>query len=177
MTHQDVTGQDVSPKTAILSLQDEAGISPALIQDALCYEDLIEADRHAWREPIHLYRYYDADGGLLYVGRTFDFLRRDHQHQVADWRWDAASVTLELFPSRSMADLAERTAINLEQPAVNVLKLPHSDFYIPRDEWFFAKQGRRLIGCRPARLEIDGPYFVGLTLYGCAFTRNRKDAE
>lgn len=100
-----------------------------------------------------LYRFYDIDSRLLYVGITKNPAARFQQHeQSKDW-WDqVASITLEQHASRQALMDAERAAIIAEQPAYNVV---HS-VTNPR-------QRRHLLGRQhPSRLHVGA--FVALHL-------------
>lgn len=67
-----------------------------------------------------LYRHYDANGVLLYVGITFDFRQRKRQHtSQSSWRTRIARMTVEVFPDRVAAREAERAAIVAENPIFN----------------------------------------------------------
>jgi excisionase family DNA binding protein len=68
-----------------------------------------------------LYRFFDADGALLYVGRTIAPARRWREHERhSDWFADVATVTRIVYPdAASLAD-AEREAIREECPLHNV---------------------------------------------------------
>lgn len=66
-----------------------------------------------------LYRLYDADGRLLYVGIAQDPEKRWSQHsrtKRATWWPLVARKTVEWFPNREAADAAETIAINNEKP-------------------------------------------------------------
>src|SRR6056297_2103033 len=47
-----------------------------------------------------LYRYFDPDGALLYIGIAGNFGERDDAHlRRSEWRWKyAVSATLETYP-------------------------------------------------------------------------------
>lgn len=67
-----------------------------------------------------LYRHYDADGQLLYVGITNDPKRRLYEHKCrAIWSDQIANVTVKWMPSRPDAEEAERQAIATESPVFN----------------------------------------------------------
>jgi predicted GIY-YIG superfamily endonuclease len=70
--------------------------------------------------PTALYRFYAADGTLLYVGITDTLKRRVSQHAV-DKKWwpDVARKTVEWHPSREAAVIAELAAIKAEKPRHN----------------------------------------------------------
>lgn len=89
-----------------------------------------------------LYRHYDKDGVLLYVGISLCQAMRLNQHSYdAEWFADIANVTLEQFPTRQEAEQAEIKAIQSEKPL-------HNKAYSLKDaeDWFleqFRVQGIR----------------------------------
>lgn len=65
-----------------------------------------------------LYRHFDADGRLLYVGISYDALVRLRQHKDRSaWFSRIASITIEKHATREAALAAEAEAINREKPA------------------------------------------------------------
>lgn len=78
------------------------------------------------RTPTQLYRHYDADGELLYVGISVDFMKRLRQHgRVSEWFGRIASVRVEHFASRRDAESAEAVAIKRERPLFNKVHAEH----------------------------------------------------
>lgn len=82
-----------------------------------------------------LYRHYDADGGLLYVGVSSSPARRMWEHRCrTDWAENTARSSVEWFQTRAAAFAAEAIAIADESPAYNVARQsrrdgePHRDF-------------------------------------------------
>ena len=68
-----------------------------------------------------LYRFYDAEGALLYIGITNNPPARFRQHRGAKSWWDAvANIKLETFDSRRALEVAERGAIKSEKPKYNI---------------------------------------------------------
>jgi excisionase family DNA binding protein len=68
-----------------------------------------------------LYRFYDADGRLLYIGISGNPGRRFDQHaQEKNWWVLVARSTMEHFPGRRAAERAEAAAIVREQPLFNI---------------------------------------------------------
>jgi len=68
-----------------------------------------------------LYRHFDAEGRLLYVGISARALQRLATHgAVSHWFHLIVRVTLEHFPSRADALLAEAAAIKAEGPLHNI---------------------------------------------------------
>lgn len=68
----------------------------------------------------YVYRCYEADGGLLYVGCTQDVDRRLSEHRrVQFWAPRIARVEVVSYPSAVEALAAEKTAILTEQPRFN----------------------------------------------------------
>lgn len=69
-----------------------------------------------------LYRHFDAQGRLLYVGITVDPGRRWKQHQAdKPWWAEVAQTTYEQHPDRASVLAAEREAILREEPLHNVV--------------------------------------------------------
>lgn len=68
-----------------------------------------------------LYRFYDSDNTLLYVGVTVDLERRLAEHlNEKHWYTDMERIKVEHFPSRYAAESAEKRAIRQEFPLHNV---------------------------------------------------------
>jgi hypothetical protein len=68
----------------------------------------------------YLYRHFNADQTLLYVGISLSAVYRLSQHRDAgQWFDEIASVTIEKFNTRREALLAERQAIVKENPLYN----------------------------------------------------------
>lgn len=68
-----------------------------------------------------LYRHYDAEGRLLYVGITDCLSARDKQHrEVAAWHKDVVRSETQWCVSRQHAAALERVAIRFERPVYNV---------------------------------------------------------
>lgn len=68
-----------------------------------------------------LYRHYDADGVLLYVGITNDPGKRWNQHRGDKAWWEEVKLTrLEHFASRPEVLAAEKRAISDERPRWNI---------------------------------------------------------
>lgn len=70
--------------------------------------------------PTVLYRFYAADGALLYVGISADFPRRVAGHRRKPWWRERARTTIEVHPTRRAALDAERAAIVTENPRYNI---------------------------------------------------------
>lgn len=68
-----------------------------------------------------LYRHFDAEGRLLYVGISECLGERDRQHAAtAHWHGDVARTETQWCLSREHALALERVAIQFEAPAHNV---------------------------------------------------------
>ena len=66
-----------------------------------------------------LYRHFDADGRLLYVGIARSVTARLAQHADSPWDDQIARVEVERFATREEAEAAEREAIRAEKPIHN----------------------------------------------------------
>lgn len=69
----------------------------------------------------NLYRHYDVDGRLLYVGISLSAIQRLCAHQKSDWSKYIASVSVKTYATRASALLAERSAIKSEAPIFNAM--------------------------------------------------------
>lgn len=68
----------------------------------------------------NLYRYFDADGLLLYVGIAFNPVSRLERHSIDDnWFREIKTITVETFNSRNIALKMEEAAIKREKPKYN----------------------------------------------------------
>ena len=67
-----------------------------------------------------LYRFYDSDDELLYVGISKDPTARWEQHRVKPWWRDVTMRVIEWHDDRATAEHAERKAIQTEGPRHNV---------------------------------------------------------
>lgn len=67
-----------------------------------------------------LYRHFDADGGLLYVGMSTNPTHRMSNHRTtAHWAERIARMDVEWYDTRPLATEAERIAITNELPMFN----------------------------------------------------------
>ena len=71
-----------------------------------------------------LYRHFDAEGVLLYVGVSNRWERRLKQHgKTSEWFDQITQVKIEKFLTRQDALDAETTAIQVEKPKHNIQKV------------------------------------------------------
>lgn len=72
-------------------------------------------------EPTKLYRHFDREGVLLYVGVSLNALQRLAAHRNSShWFNQITRVEVETLPSREEALVAEREAVLNEKPKHNV---------------------------------------------------------
>lgn len=113
-----------------------------------------------------LYRFYDAEDRLLYVGITFDIRRRWRSHSKdKPWWRDSVRSTMEHFGSREEALAAEAAAIKAEQPIWNVVhnRRPDPPARLARNEFGVTKNMAR--SCVPAdKAEIEARLNQGMWL-------------
>lgn len=69
-----------------------------------------------------LYRHFDADEQLLYIGISGSSIRRFFGHvRQSPWADQVATIRIERFPTRIATQIAEIKAIIAEKPRHNVL--------------------------------------------------------
>lgn len=77
-----------------------------------------------------LYRHYDINGNLLYIGISLSAINRLSQHKnTSEWFNSIAKVDIEWFNDRESAILAEMEAVRLENPKFNIFlkdRKPHT---------------------------------------------------
>jgi len=74
-------------------------------------------DRPQW-----LYRLFDSEGRLLYVGVTDDVWRRVNEHERSqEWGDDIVQMRRHRYPGRAAALAAEKRAIQTEKPVHNIV--------------------------------------------------------
>lgn len=66
-----------------------------------------------------VYRLYDKEGRLLYVGCSTNVLRRIYEYSVATWYRQIDTVKIEHFATLKLALDAEKAAIFNERPIHN----------------------------------------------------------
>lgn len=71
--------------------------------------------------PVALYRVFDADGCLLYVGQSQAPIARAFEHcKLKAWGLAIARIDVVWLPTRAEAEAAEVEAIQTERPIWNV---------------------------------------------------------
>ena len=72
------------------------------------------------RVKTYLYRHFDAENSLLYVGISLSAINRLSQHRRSAWADQIVNVKVEQYPSRHAALVAEFIAIQTECPKHNI---------------------------------------------------------
>lgn len=80
-----------------------------------------------------LYRHFDYEGRLLYIGVAYDPAQRWHTHARSPWRKlvDRSRTTIEWFATRELAEEAEERAIAAEKPLHNRAARTRRPSYAP----------------------------------------------
>ena len=76
--------------------------------------------------PVALYRHYDRQGRLLYVGITDNMTRRSKEHSGNDWWKEVDDTRVQYLDTRPHAEALERVAIQFEKPLHNVALNPEA---------------------------------------------------
>lgn len=113
-------------------------------------------------QPTALYRFFDADGALLYVGITADLEQRWTKHQSEKPWWpDVAEKTVAWHDDRPSALAAELEAIKTEAPRYNVAGSP----WVPgprelEDSELNSGQAKELLRGVELGAQIGDPLFI-----------------
>lgn len=87
-----------------------------------CSGDLLVARYNPAKKGFHLYRHFDKDGNLLYVGVSISAITRLEAHkQKAHWFWSISRVEFQTFKTRQESLAAEKAAIQTERPFFNIV--------------------------------------------------------
>lgn len=80
--------------------------------------------RYLKKSPHDVYRIYDANSTLLYVGCSWDAFKRvpQHKHEYQRWWHLASTVDIDTFSDFATARLVEAHAIADESPLFNIAK-------------------------------------------------------
>lgn len=92
-----------------------------------------------WYEPAAVYRLWDAEGNLLYIGSAFDSDQRCKEHQKKPWWPEVARRTEEWHSGRGTAYAEELKAIRVERSKYNEMgtrgyRAPQTDAIQRRNE-------------------------------------------
>lgn len=129
-----------------------------------------------------LYRLYDAEGLLLYIGMTGNLTQRLSQHQSDKSWWNevAAIKVQRWFGNRDELALAELTAIRTEDPRYNIFRgwerpqrTPEVDALLDKYRAAMAEQARveaELAECSDRRARA----LTKLHAHGWSFARIAK---
>ena len=107
--------------------------------------------------PTALYRYFEADGTLLYIGISNQPLFRHDQHIRAEWFPYARYYCAECFPCRRIAEWAEAIMIRAEDPEFNVKRLYAHDLPMARFGWYVKEYGSAPVGVGKAWAKLKWP--------------------
>lgn len=106
--------------------------------------------------PTFVYRLYDEDDILLYVGVTNNVKSRFEQHADDKYWWGwVQRHRLEEHPNRGAALRAEMDAIRTEHPVFNLSGRPPADGLIDRRVYRLIKELRYVVRC-PESFKIIG---------------------
>lgn len=97
-------------------------MTESIQEDLLVDLTPVEAPDTEAAVPNALYRFWDADGTLLYIGITLKPSSRwKHHAKNKPWWHEVAVITVEAFPNREAVEEAEREAIRIQRPKYNVV--------------------------------------------------------
>lgn len=101
-----------------------------------------------------LYRMFDADGQLLYVGISVNPMSRMKHHASAQPWWEEVSgIDLEKYATRDQVMEAERRAVENENPRYNVRLRPDRD--VPHEERARRSEAGRKGGIKSSASEYN----------------------
>lgn len=115
--------------------------------------------------PTAVYRWYDADDRLVYVGVSNNPAARADQHsREKPWWTQVARCEVAWFPSRPEALVAERAAIQTEMPTLNYVGTPRQ-----------SEAQRRQESMRQVAVRLPVSLIARLDAIAAAERRDRSD--
>jgi len=110
--------------------------------------------------PTCVYRFYDAEGRLLYVGVTYSPAMRFREHARRDWWADAVRNTIVWHDRRADALAEEARAIATEGPLHNIAGVDAEDQPLPETlEEFEALPQWKPRPYKPRRVRGEGALY------------------
>lgn len=116
----------------------------------------------------YLYRAFDSEQNLLYVGISGKWSERLHAHEkTSDWMEQTDWVKIERFPNRPSVEQAEREAIRNEKPIYN--KVFSEEYESANIHWAIIKKTVRSGKAIDAHHQVlvDAIRETALEVYGC----------
>jgi predicted GIY-YIG superfamily endonuclease len=110
----------------------ESIVSKTLKAAHLSIDETDEIDRRPYERVTALYRHYDSQDVLLYVGITLSVIDRIKAHRNGShWFDQVTRITVERHPSRTAALKAECDAVYKERPVYNKQLQVRGEPYVP----------------------------------------------
>lgn len=82
----------------------------------------VKKENYVRGKSAELYRYFNKDNTLLYIGESLHAVGRACQHRaVSSWYFESTTMTIERFDCKKDARAAERIAIKEEKPLHNIV--------------------------------------------------------
>lgn len=124
---------------------------------------------------INLYRHWDKNDKLLYVGISLNAVARLSQHRNKRWFGEIAKVTVEKCPTREAALEAETKAIETEDPINNASRAEMMFLYQISPCY---KEYREIMAKEKPRDNLGKTFAIatpeGNYCYECTFIPNEK---
>jgi len=114
-----------------------------------------------YTEATHLYRYFTGAGRLLYAGVSSQPSTRHWNHCGQLWWPHSFFIRYELFPTRSLALIAETICIEDEKPDYNCHVRLQSRKWPLAAKWYEKKTGGRFVGEDVAWFAIEDDGYIG----------------
>lgn len=126
-------------------------------------------------EQTALYRFFDRNDQLLYVGISKNAIRRmlDHAEEKSWWQFVKRS-SIEYHPTRSDALRAEREAIEQEAPLYNITHNRRPTELDPRDGRFYGPWRFQALNLT-LELDLDGNWIYEIDLEKCTTSASCLD--
>jgi predicted GIY-YIG superfamily endonuclease len=124
-----------------------------------------------------LYRHYNANGDLLYVGVSVSTMKRLAQHKKSPWVHDITRIDIQYFEDREDALKAEKEVIKAEKPLFNKAHKPRPLSLVEEIYELISNSTEEELRTTPIYFKNPDVYFAFLGMYSKYAKRMEREKQ